>query len=109
RSRLRPTSTRRSSVPRPRKRAAPQPGAALLVRAGVLLVTAALATAACTVGPSQRPPVAVRGDGSVVVDPSATGTPGSPAVPLPPLELPGPGRTAAFAPCRFDPLSELGQ
>ena len=85
-------------MPRPRGRAC-----ALVAIATVALV------AGCTVGPSQRPPVAVRGEGPVVVDPSASGTPGTPASPLPQLELPGQSRSVTFVPCRYDPLAELGR
>jgi len=80
--------------------------AAVLRRALLVTSVALLGLAGCTVGPSQRPPVAVRDDGLVVL-PSPTTTP----APAPaPAELPEPDAqspTIWFFDCTDDALSTL--
>ncbi|MGI5129688.1 alpha/beta hydrolase [Pseudonocardia sp. CA-107938] len=62
----------------------------------VLLGTVAVLATACTVGPSQRPPVAVRGDNMVAPAPPGTPAPTEPV----PLPSPAPGAsTIAFSDC----------
>jgi len=78
--------------------------AAAFRRALLVALVALLGLAGCTVGPSQRPPVAVRGDG-VVAPPSPTAAP----APRPP-ELPEPDAqspTIRFFDCTDDTLSTL--
>ena len=64
----------------------------------VLLLCVAALVAGCTVGPSQRPPVAVRGEGTPP-------RPSAPAPPPPPTRLPEPepaGAELEFRPCTGD-------
>ncbi|GEL20580.1 alpha/beta fold hydrolase [Pseudonocardia asaccharolytica] len=80
----------------------PAPQRALLV--GLSLVVAVLA--GCTVGPSQRPPVAVRGE-TVPPPPSVTAT--APAQPSEELPVPeAQHATIPFADCTADTLTALG-
>ena len=67
---------------------------------------ACLVLAACTVGPSQRPAVAVRGEGPVVT-PSEQPPPAAAGVP--PLLVPSrPSRELAFAPCSPGQVARIG-
>jgi pimeloyl-ACP methyl ester carboxylesterase len=67
---------------------------------------AGLVLAACTVGPSQRPAVAVRGEGPVVA-PSEQAPAAAPGVP--PLLLPArPSRELDFAPCSPTQVARIG-
>lgn len=78
--------------------------AAAFRRALLVALVALLGLAGCTVGPSQRPPVAVRGDG-VVALPSPTAEPAPP-----PPELPEPDAQSPairFFDCTDDSLAAL--
>lgn len=73
-------------------------------RAAVLVTAALLMAAACTVGPSERPPVAVRGDG--VAAPAPPAAPPLPAPGPPVLPAPDPQRPMAdFLDCTAETLA----
>lgn len=83
-----------------RRRTGRVPPAAALV---IALLAAALLAAGCTVGPSQRPPVAVRGEG-VTGPPPPTLSPPAPG--LPSLPAPDPQRPIAdFEDCTAEALA----
>jgi pimeloyl-ACP methyl ester carboxylesterase len=70
----------------------------------IVLLGLSAMLAGCTVGPSERPPVAVRGE-NVPVPPSVTQQPAPPSAPP---DLPGQKATIPFFDCTDDALATLG-